>query len=115
MFPKLSATLVVSCLLASSPVFAASLEDFRCTISTDGGHDRQEIVPDFDHGEIVTDVTAHDYKGRTVTSIWEEKRHNPRIAGKSRDAFIEVMNGLKLPMPKLLDQAVPANRACGRR
>src|SRR5687768_5916835 len=69
MFSKLNATFIVSCLLASSPVFAASLEDFRCTISTDGGHDRQEIVPDFDHGEIVTDVTAHDYKGRVVTAV----------------------------------------------
>ncbi|NVJ21923.1 MBL fold metallo-hydrolase [Myxococcus sp. AM011] len=56
---------------------------------------------------------AHDYKGRTVTSIGEEKRHNPRVAGKSRDEFIHIMEHLDLPKPKKLDVAVPANRACG--
>lgn len=56
---------------------------------------------------------GHDYKGRTVTSIREEKRHNPRIAGKTREEFVETMANLKLPRPKLIDVAVPANRACG--
>ena len=56
---------------------------------------------------------AHDYKGRTVTSVREEKRHNPRLAGKSREQFIQVMSELHLPPPKRLDVAVPANRACG--
>lgn len=57
---------------------------------------------------------AHDYHGHMATSIGEEKRHNPRVAGKSREAFIEVMNNLHLPRPKKIDLAVPANRACGR-
>ncbi|MEK6805491.1 MAG: MBL fold metallo-hydrolase [Pseudomonadota bacterium] len=56
---------------------------------------------------------AHDYKGWTVSSIGEEKRHNPRLAGKSREQYIEIMRGLKLPDPKLMDIAVPANLACG--
>ncbi|RKG59486.1 MBL fold metallo-hydrolase [Corallococcus sp. AB011P] len=56
---------------------------------------------------------AHDYHGNTVTSIGEEKRHNPRVAGRSREEFIEVMNNLHLPRPKKIDLAVPANRACG--
>lgn len=56
---------------------------------------------------------GHDYKGRTVTSVREEKRHNPRVAGKSRAEFIEVMANLNLPKPRKLDLAVPANRACG--
>ncbi len=56
---------------------------------------------------------AHDYRGRTVTTIGEEKRWNTRIAGRSRDAFIAHMNGLHLPPPKHLGEAVPANRACG--
>ncbi|NOK06441.1 MULTISPECIES: MBL fold metallo-hydrolase [Myxococcus] len=56
---------------------------------------------------------GHDYKGRTVTSIAEEKRHNPRVAGKSREEFIHIMENLNLPRPKLIDAAVPANRACG--
>lgn len=57
---------------------------------------------------------GHDYKGRTVTTIGEEKTHNPRLAGKTRDEFIEIMNNLGLPAPKKLAVAVAANRACGR-
>lgn len=56
---------------------------------------------------------AHDYKGCTVTTIAEEKRHNPRLAGKSRQEFIHIMENLQLPKPKKIDIAVPANRACG--
>ena len=56
---------------------------------------------------------GHDYKGRTVTSVAEEKRHNPRAAGKSREEFIHIMQNLNLPKPKKIDIAVPANRACG--
>lgn len=56
---------------------------------------------------------AHDYKGLTVTTIGEEKRLNPRVAGKSLAEFAAIMRGLNLPPPKLLDKAVPANRLCG--
>lgn len=56
---------------------------------------------------------AHDYKGWTVSSIAEEKRHNPRIAGHTRDEYIDIMHNLNLPNPKLMDVAVPANLACG--
>ena len=57
---------------------------------------------------------AHDYKGWTASSIGEEKRCNPRIAGKSRDQYVEIMNALRLPSPKMMDIAVPANLACGK-
>jgi glyoxylase-like metal-dependent hydrolase (beta-lactamase superfamily II) len=57
---------------------------------------------------------AHDYKGETCSSIGEEKRHNPRIAGKTRAQYIELMAALDLPRPKLIDIAVPANLRCGR-
>jgi sulfur dioxygenase len=56
---------------------------------------------------------AHDYRGRTVTTIGEEKRWNERIAGRSRDEFIAVMSALHLPEPRRIREAVPANRACG--
>lgn len=64
--------------------------------------------------ETTTVYPAHDYKGWTASSIAEEKHHNPRIAGKSRAQYIEIMRNLKLPDPKLMDIAVPANLACGR-
>ncbi len=57
---------------------------------------------------------GHDYAGLTMSTIGEEKRHNPRLAGKSREGFIEFMNNRKLDPPRKLDVAVPANRACGK-
>lgn len=57
---------------------------------------------------------AHDYKGWTVSSIGEEKRHNPRIAGKTEAEYVDIMNSLNLPDPKLMDIAVPANLVCGK-
>lgn len=57
---------------------------------------------------------GHDYKGRTMSTVGEEKAHNPRLAGKTRDEFIRIMNTLDLPPPKKLDVAVAANRECGR-
>jgi glyoxylase-like metal-dependent hydrolase (beta-lactamase superfamily II) len=56
---------------------------------------------------------AHDYKGLEISTIGEEKRWNPRLAGKTREQFIELMNNLNLPPPRKLAEAVPANRACG--
>ncbi len=56
---------------------------------------------------------GHDYKGRTVSSIGEEKRTNPRLAGKSEAEFVEIMNNLNLARPKKIDEAVPANKVCG--
>ena len=58
---------------------------------------------------------GHDYKGRTVSTIAEEKRLNPRFAGKTRDDFIQLMNNLNLPQPKKIKLAVPANQNCGVR
>lgn len=58
---------------------------------------------------------AHDYRGHTVSTIGEEKRFNPRIGGgKTQPEFLAKMAALALPPPKKIQQAVPANRACGR-
>ena len=57
---------------------------------------------------------AHDYKGWTVSTIAEERRYNPRLAGKSEAEYVDIMNNLNLPDPKLMDEAIPANLACGR-
>jgi|SRR5215217_664587 len=56
---------------------------------------------------------GHDYAGFTASSVGEEKRHNPRLAGRSREDFIRFMNERQIPPPRKLDVAVPANRACG--
>ena len=58
---------------------------------------------------------GHDYHGRTVSTIGWEKRHNQRLAGRTRADFVDVMARLDLPRPKLIDVAVPANRELGLR
>ena len=56
---------------------------------------------------------AHDYKGRTVSTIGEEKRLNPKFSGRTRSQFITIMNNLKLSYPQNMNAAVPANEYCG--
>lgn len=56
---------------------------------------------------------GHDYQQKWISNIKQEKTTNPRLAGKSREQFIEIMDNLNLPKPKLIDEAVPANRFCG--
>jgi glyoxylase-like metal-dependent hydrolase (beta-lactamase superfamily II)/rhodanese-related sulfurtransferase len=56
---------------------------------------------------------AHDYKGDTVSTIGEEKRFNPRLQVKSVDEYVALMGNLKLPDPKMMDVAVPANLRVG--
>jgi len=56
---------------------------------------------------------AHDYKGETVSTIGEERLYNPRLRVKSIDEYAELMNNLKLPNPKMMDVAVPANMRVG--
>src|SRR2546427_8179281 len=56
---------------------------------------------------------AHDYKGETVSTIGEEKAFNPRLQVKSVDQYVDLMNGLNLPNPKMMDVAVPANMRVG--
>jgi sulfur dioxygenase len=56
---------------------------------------------------------AHDYKGETVSTIGEEKLFNPRLKVKSIDEYVDLMNNLNLPNPKMMDVAVPANMQVG--
>jgi sulfur dioxygenase len=57
---------------------------------------------------------GHDYKGRMVTTVGEEKRFNPRLQlDKSEADFVAIMDQLNLAYPKKIDVAVPANLECG--
>lgn len=58
---------------------------------------------------------GHDYKGQTHSSIGAEKQNNPRLAGKTEAEFVGIMEQLHLPMPKRIDEAVPANLTGGLR
>jgi sulfur dioxygenase len=57
---------------------------------------------------------AHDYSGKRVSSIAQEKLTNQRVPGRTREEFIVLMSGLNLPKPRMIDEAVPANLRCGR-
>src|SRR3954453_20311889 len=56
---------------------------------------------------------AHAYKGDTVSTIGEEKAFNPRLQVKSVDEYVELMNNLNLPNPKMMDVVIPANLQVG--
>ena len=58
---------------------------------------------------------GHDYQQRTHSSIGTEKAGNARIAGKTLVEFVNTMNGLNLPRPRRMDEAVPANLVSGLR
>jgi glyoxylase-like metal-dependent hydrolase (beta-lactamase superfamily II)/rhodanese-related sulfurtransferase len=57
---------------------------------------------------------AHDYQGRTATSIEEERRLNPRLGGETTETeFVAVMRQLALGYPKNIDVALSRNARCG--
>ncbi|MEA3413440.1 MAG: MBL fold metallo-hydrolase [Pseudomonadota bacterium] len=57
---------------------------------------------------------GHDYSGQTSSTIGEERASNPRLGGgKTREAYIAIMNAMDLPRPRLIDEAVPGNLSCG--
>jgi sulfur dioxygenase len=57
---------------------------------------------------------GHDYAGRHVSSVAQERTRNPRLgAGRTVQEFEQIMAALNLPYPKFIDHAVPGNRQCG--
>lgn len=46
---------------------------------------------------------AHDYKGQTCTTVWEEKIYNPRLT-KPEEKFIEIMKNLNLAYPRMIGE-----------
>lgn len=57
---------------------------------------------------------GHDYEGRLVSSIKQEKQRNPRLGkNKTLKEFVDIMDNLTLPYPKKIDFAVPGNEDCG--
>jgi sulfur dioxygenase len=54
---------------------------------------------------------AHDYRGHTRSTIGEEKRANPRLAGRSRQEYVDIMNNLGLPLPAQIQESLQANQS----
>ena len=55
-------------------------------------------------------VPAHDYRGNTQSTIGHEKRHNPRIAGRTRAEYVALMASLNFPMPDKIQEVLQPNQ-----
>ena len=56
---------------------------------------------------------GHDYNGKKMSTIGNEKKFNPRLQVSSENEYVEIMNNLNLPKPKLMDINVPRNIKLG--
>jgi len=56
-------------------------------------------------------LPAHDYRGNTVSTIGEERRLNPRVAGRTRDAYVALMQSLELPLPGRIQEVLQPNQS----
>jgi glyoxylase-like metal-dependent hydrolase (beta-lactamase superfamily II)/rhodanese-related sulfurtransferase len=58
---------------------------------------------------------GHDYTGRTVTSVAEEKAFNARLGGGATERdFVGHMQNMKLPHPHKIAEALPGNLRSGK-
>jgi sulfur dioxygenase len=56
-------------------------------------------------------LPAHDYRGNTSSTIGEERRLNPRLAGRTREAYVELMSALELPLPDRIQEVLQPNQS----
>ena len=56
---------------------------------------------------------GHDYNGKKISSIGNEKKFNPRLQVKNENEYMEIMNNLILPEPKLMNFNVARNIKLG--
>ena len=107
------------CFLMSDRVFTGDTLFIRGTGRTDFQHGSSEAAYDslFNKLLCLPEETlvypGHDYKGMMVSTIGEEKRFNPRLQVSSAKEYAQLMAGLNLEKPKLIDIAVPVNLKCG--
>ena len=107
------------CFLLEDRVLTGDTLFIRGTGRTDfqGGDPAAQYESIFDKLLRLPDETlvfpGHDYKGDTVSTIGEERAFNPRLQVGGVQEYVDLMNGLRLPRPKLIDVALPANRRLG--
>ena len=56
---------------------------------------------------------GHDYNGKKVSTIGNEKKFNPRLQVKNVDEYIEIMTNLNLTKPDMMDSNVSRNIQLG--
>jgi glyoxylase-like metal-dependent hydrolase (beta-lactamase superfamily II)/rhodanese-related sulfurtransferase len=57
---------------------------------------------------------AHEYKGRSHSTIGAEATGNPRLQQRERSAFVEMMRNLNLTMPRHITEALRVNMSGGK-
>jgi glyoxylase-like metal-dependent hydrolase (beta-lactamase superfamily II)/rhodanese-related sulfurtransferase len=87
--------------------------DFQSGSAHDLYHSLTQVL--FTLPEATTVWPGHDYQGRSHSTIGQEKAANARVAGKTEAEFVSLMDGLNLPRPRRIDEAVPANLSSGNR
>ena len=56
---------------------------------------------------------GHDYNGKKVSTIGNEKKFNPRLQVKNIDEYIDIMSNLNLSKPEMMDSNVNRNIQLG--
>lgn len=54
---------------------------------------------------------GHDYRGNTESTVGDEKEKNPRIAGKTKEEYIDIMAKLNLPLPERIQEVLQINQS----
>jgi glyoxylase-like metal-dependent hydrolase (beta-lactamase superfamily II) len=57
---------------------------------------------------------AHDYKGRSHSTLGEEIKSNPRLQARDKNEFVALMKSLNLSMPTHLTEALRTNMSGGK-
>jgi sulfur dioxygenase len=65
----------------------------------------------FDLPDHTVVLPAHDYRGNTASTIGEERRLNPRLAGQTREGYVALMASLQLPLPDRVQEVLQPNQS----
>jgi sulfur dioxygenase len=57
---------------------------------------------------------AHDYHGRVSSTLAEERTKNPRLAARTREAYVAWLGSLRLGPAAWMADVIKANYACAR-
>ena len=108
------------CLLVEDLVFTGDTLLIGATGRTDlPGGDPEALYDSLFHRVLRLDPAlkvcpAHDYKGRSHSTIAQELALNPRLQKRERAAFVEMMRSLNLNMPTHVTEALRTNMSGGK-
>ena len=108
------------CLLAEDRIFTGDTLLIGGTGRTDLPSGDPDALYDslFNHvlrlDPAMTVYPAHDYKGRSHSTIGRELAENPRLQERDRGKFAEMMRNLNLTMPAHITEALRTNMSGGK-